>query len=663
MSARTVTVAVGHSVSFDGRLAQIVEFDGRAVMLRFADGGYSSIALAEFAARACSVEPVDGEGDPGLALAGLTPEQREQVERRARHIREVLTGYSAGHAETAAAGEPRAAFAPGTLLKDRYAAKAAELGVASRTVERWAVAYRDGGEAALVDDRRRRGRSVAVDPRWDAAVRAELAATVNSSTPSRAKVLMHVQQRLEAEFGAGVVPIPARTTAYRRLGVLAKGTNALSGSAKGRRSIAERPGGVYGRLRAARPGEYLILDTQDLDVYAMEPVTCRWAKAQLTLAQDLFDRQILGLKVTAVSTKAVDVAGVLFEAVTGRSGSRIGLGPLHGLPEQLVFTEAASGEPVWCPPETLVVDHGRAFLSAHVIGVCARLGISIQPAQPHKPTDKGVVERTFSSINTLFCQHVAGYVGSNVTRRGQDVEAVWTLRELADLFEEWLIACWQNRPHDGLRSPFLPGRALSRNEVYALLVAGAGHVPVCLSGDDYIELLPAQWRRINDYGIVLDYRTYDCQELGHYRRQPSGVDVKGGLWEVHHDPYDLSHVWVRDTRAAGWITVPWTRPGSVSAPFADFTWRRARALLAARGADDTDEQAIAAAVEDLLTRAGAGPDRKVAARTRAATAMPGRPGIGTESAADDEAESVDDAPLGKVIPFGVCDAFTDGSRR
>jgi hypothetical protein len=43
--------------------------------------------------------------------------------------------------------------------------------------------------------------------------------------------------------------------------------------------------------------------------------------------------------------------------------------------------------------------------------------------------------------------------------------------------------------------------------------------------------------------------------------------------------------------------------------------------------------------------------------------MPGRPGIGTESAADDEAESVDDAPLGKVIPFGVCDAFTDGSRR
>lgn len=44
-------------------------------------------------------------------------------------------------------------------------------------------------------------------------------------------------------------------------------------------------------------------------MFAMEPVTCRWVKAQLTVAQDLFDRQILGLLVTAVSTKAVDVAG------------------------------------------------------------------------------------------------------------------------------------------------------------------------------------------------------------------------------------------------------------------------------------------------------------------------------------------------------------------
>jgi hypothetical protein len=41
----------------------------------------------------------------------------------------------------------------------------------------------------------------------------------------------------------------------------------------------------------------------------------------------------------------------------------------------------------------------------------------VQPARPYTPTDKGVVERTFASINSLFCQYVNGYVGSSVAMR------------------------------------------------------------------------------------------------------------------------------------------------------------------------------------------------------------------------------------------------------
>jgi hypothetical protein len=162
-------------------------------------------------------------------------------------------------------------------------------------------------------------------------------------------------------------------------------------------------------------------------------------------------------------------------------------------------------------PDSITIDRGKVFVSDTFLAACRTLGISVQPARPATPTDKGVVERTFSSINTLFCQHVAGYVGSNVTRRGEHVTAVWTIQELADLFDEWVVACWQHRPHDGLRSPFNPGTALSPNEVYALLVARTGYLPVCLSGDEYLELLPAQWRKINGYGIRIDYRTYDCR--------------------------------------------------------------------------------------------------------------------------------------------------------
>src|SRR6266542_1665545 len=85
------------------------------------------------------------------------------------------------------------------------------------------------------------------------------------------------------------------------------------------------------------------------------------------------------------------------------------------------------------------------------------------------------------------------------------------------------------------------------------------------AGEDYIELLPACWRAINDYGIVIGHRTYDCPDLGPYRRTTSPVAAMRGRWEVHYDPYDLSRVWVRDQASGGWVTVPWTQLPMVAA--------------------------------------------------------------------------------------------------
>lgn len=565
MSARTVTVAVGSSLQVDGELARVVEFDGRTVTLGLSEGRYSSMAVAELVRRARAVDPVDdGDGDdPGLVLAGLSAAEREQVAQRAGHVREVLTGYASGHAQTAGPGEPRAEFAERVPLTARYAAKAAELSVTARTVQNWVAAYRDGGEAALVDDRHRRGRST-VDPRWDAAVRAELAAAVLASTPTRGAVLMRVAARLEREHGAGVVPVPPRTTAYRRLAVLTKGTNAVSGSASGRRSIADRPQGVYGRLRATRPGEYLILDTQDLDVFAMEPVTCRWVKAQLTVAQDLFDRQILGLKVTAVSTKAVDVAGVLFEAVTGRGSGHPTLGPVHGLPERLVFTETGgeSGavEPVWCPPETLVVDHGKAFLSAHVIGVCARLGISIQPAQPRKPTDKPTVERFFKSLRESLIQHLPAYKGPDLHSRGLRVEdqAFLFLHELEDVIRDWIVSVYHPTDHAGLAIAEWPNLAVSPNEMFAVGIAKAGLLRLPAAPELVFEFLRVAWRTIQHYGVDVDGRRYNGPALDGYRNATSPYrGVAAGKWPIRVNDDDVRFVYFQDPDDGSWHRLDW----------------------------------------------------------------------------------------------------------
>jgi putative transposase len=199
------------------------------------------------------------------------------------------------------------------------------------------------------------------------------------------------------------------------------------------------------------------------------------------------------------------------------------------------------------------------YMSQTFRNACRAMGINVQPAHKGSPWEKGTVETSFSALGSLFAQHVAGYAGNSVENRGKDAasDAVWPMTELQALLDEWIIH-WQNRPHDGLRHPLMPGRALTPNEAYAALVEVAGYAPVPLSEDDYVELLPATWRAVNSYGVKIGHRRYDCRALNPYRRQHSGVTAKKGLWEVHRDPYDVSRVWVRNHRDGGWILVPWT---------------------------------------------------------------------------------------------------------
>jgi hypothetical protein len=184
------------------------------------------------------------------------------------------------------------------------------------------------------------------------------------------------------------------------------------------------------------------------------------------------------------------------------------------------------------------------------------------------------------------------------------------MAELQALLDEWVVAVWQNRPHEGLRDPLSPDKALTPNEKYAALVAVAGYVPVPLGPCDYIELLPATWRVINSYGIKIARRTYDSAALNPYRRQSSGVAARRGLWEIRYDPYDISRIWVRNHHDQGFMEATWTHLRTAPAPFGELAWAHARQVLASRGSDPVTEAEIAAAAADLLDRAGDGPARQ-----------------------------------------------------
>ena len=638
MSGQAVTVFPGSRLFYCGDVVEVVEFDHLGVTIRNTrTGEFSAVSVGRLAAQAQTegtAVPDAAEG-AGLLLASQTSKQLEEISERAGHIRELITGFRSGFMQGATAGEPRPEYAPGRPVAERELAKAAELGVSVRTVRRWVTAYREGGEAALIDCRALGNRRGQVDSRWEAMVREVLADCVAASTPTRSAVLKQVKDRLKQSYGPDTVPLPSTATAYRRLEELGKGTNAVSGSAKAKRSIADRPQGTYGRLRATRPGEYVVLDTQDLDVFAMEPVTCRWVRAQLTVAQDLFTRCIIGLRVTAVSTKAVDVAGVLFEAITPdpEDTDRTALGPYHGVPQQVVFTEEppVPGRGL-CPPETLVIDHGRAFLSAHVISVCTRLGISIQPAQPKKPTDKPTVERFFRTLRQGLIQHLPAYKGPDLHSRGEKVEdqAFLYIHELEDVIREWITEVHHRSQHDGLVISQWPGVELSPLEMLQAGLARAGRLRMLPSPDLVFDFLQVKPRTIQHYGVEVDGLRYNGPALDGYRNQKSPF---GGLlayrWPIYVNPDDVRFVYFQDPADDSWHPLQWEHAPALKAAFSAEAAAHARRLAARQGRHVDASEALA----DLLARWDQGMvtdrrERRMALRLsaeRAALALPSLP--------------------------------------
>ena len=688
----TRVIKVGDRVLFDEVEYEVVAIAGTTVRLVATDDGAATVislmhlvASDGFRLLTGSLEPSRLGGLAGQNLDDLPPEQAELARLWEYHLIEVETGLPPGSDERAC---PRPEYDPGRPVAEREAAKAVELTAAgtsasARTVKRMRLRYRSGGVRALVDGRVLRSGSPfgRADERLVAAIRDAIDAETTRSTGTRDRLRRRVETILADRYGEGVVQVGSKATFNRLVAALSAGRHTF-GSAKTRRSAANRPAGAFTVTWASRPGQHVQIDTTPLDVLAVfDDGMAR--RVELTAVVDVATRTIGAGLLRPMGTKAVDASLLLARMLVPEpmrpgwpealqlSASRL---PHRSLADIDARMAGAAAKPV-IVPETIGCDRGKVFLSETFERSCERLGISVLPSHPRTPTDNSVVERTFQSINSLFCQYVSGYVGRDVTRRGSQVdsEAVWSLAQLQELFDEWVLH-WQRRHHEGLLSPD-SGRAVSPNEMYSVLVSAAGYLPLMLTGEDYLELLPAHWRTINDYGVRIDRRTYDDAGLNPYRRQHSGVAARNGAWEVRYDPYDLSQVFIRNHHDGGWIRAAWTHLPMVSAPFADFTWRHARHQAPDTG--EPAETATARALADLLDRAGNGPetgqstrqskaDRKVAARTRAAVSArpPLEPVDLRQLAVDDDFgdDRIDDEELGTVIPFGVFDAAAEAER-
>ncbi|WP_409047698.1 PfkB family carbohydrate kinase [Microbacterium sp. HA-8] len=389
--SNTFDIRIGSTVSFDGCLCTVIEIAGDAVVL--VDGAKKTrrVRLVELLRDA-----IDAFGLPSeqaaltpLALiwADATEEQRDEARRKAAHVREMRTGFASGIPTLAQPHEPRPEFNPRlTTIHERRRSKAAELGVSPKTLKRWDDRFDEGEDLALLDFRKTSWTPAlsGLDPRWVDMCRRVVEENVRGAKRSVTTTLAIVLARVKREYPNSDVRIPSESTAREAVAELTRGKGTFGASMRTQRSIETRPPVPYGRLVATRPGEYVVLDTTPLNVFGVAPVTGKWMRAELTVALDLYDRSILGLRLAPVSTKAVDVAGVLMEALSPREmpaewGDRAAW-PFHGVPENIVIDvenlKALRFRRPGILPDTIIIDHGKPFMSIHVASVCQRLGIS-----------------------------------------------------------------------------------------------------------------------------------------------------------------------------------------------------------------------------------------------------------------------------------------------
>ncbi len=500
--------------------------------------------------------------------------------------------------------------------------------IGQRQIYRYLAGYRVKGVAGLADARKTRSsRGSRTDPRLIELIEAELKAQLPASTGTRSRTIARVQW----EASRHDIAIPSRRTMYRLLEQLDRKRGTF-GPATTRRSKAARPDRTFHPAAPSRPGELVEIDATPLDLFVQMP-DGEIARPELTYAIDVATGTIGATLLHESYAKSVDIGAILLTRMLTRTSDQSWWPEAISMAERLfepaaeptrrILEEAAAQLPL-IVPESVTVDRGKVFIGSTFAAACERLEISQTRANPRQGTDKPHVESGFKRIREGFVQYLSGYTGGTISNRGEDPRAdtVWTLGEVQLLLDLWVILHWQTTPQSGLRLPGMPLRNLSPNQMYSALSVTAPHVPVSLSRDDYIALLPLTWRTVQPYGINLGGLIYDADLLHPMRGRRSGLAGEArGRWEVRYDPYNLRQVWVRDLHNERWITASWALANKTEHPFSHEVLRAAQRAIRQSGPStsiDILEQINRIQSQRVSRRAPATQSRRRSRRSRPA---------------------------------------------
>ncbi len=535
---------IGTQLMWDDHEFVVIAIDYRYALLRSLTEEFVREVVIEELLRMPDVvwrdvrPPSTGPTDVQL-VAGLPETDRRTVEVWVEQLEFVKRAVDAGSDLTPLLADVRAALRP-------------HIEASTETIRRKFQRYLAEGVVGLMDKRRFNGRKPVIDARIAGALSDLGAAGVKRSSGTRTRTVDNVKWMLEEDFGEGV-ELPSDRTLYRLIAAHPTARK-LNASARGRETAANKPGRAFGLHGSLRPGEHVQIDSTIIDVPS-RLLDGRLNRAELTIIHDVATRSILAAMVRAIATNSADLAGVLARALTpydmrppGAREQRERMAATWA--GQFMITQERLDQhrlaQPYIFPETITTDNGKIFRSRAFREGCARLGISLIFAAKETPTDKPHVERTFESMVTRFVQYLEGFTGGSVDRRGRDepMGDVLALAQLQELLEDWVAIEWQNRTHDGLADPLLPGRHLTPNEMFRAYRRVAPEIHVPFGIDDFIGLLPAKTCTLQDYGINFKRRVYRSRRLPELRAAGAHGEGATRPCRIRYDPHNPLYIWI-----------------------------------------------------------------------------------------------------------------------
>ena len=561
----------------DGHTYQFVRQSGPLIQLRRDDSGavveYSS---AELSRVVVGTSPVF-EKSP-RTLESMPHHDQKGTLFLAGHLEEIITGHNPQVNRSLPEYDIATTTQEQRIQRKVRDLTAAGLPASRATLHRKLAAYRARGSSGLIDERKLRQHPPLeeLDYRVHEALAEAIAEAPNESTRTLDYLITQTRKKLIMVHAPVAPTMPSRSSMYRYINYLGAGKY-LKGSAKQRQTAALTPDRTLAHHPVLVPGEQVQIDSTPLGV--MVRVGKKMKRLHLTIFLDIATRSIMSFGFHLEGAKSADHALLLIQAVTpmenrpDKSGHRDLVQLAFGTKIDLLSADEHARAWAQRPlifPRCIVTDNGRDFLGRTFHNVARSIGCQIVLSAPHTPTDKAEVERTFRSIETLFSQYLPGYIGSSPDNRGSREPQLHELLDqyaVYELFEDWVINVWQNRPHSGLADPLDRRTLLSPNQMAARAADFVAQISLPMTRDDYIEALPSEWRIIDATGISFNKRDYDSNELHPLRRTRSSDTRNKGKWEIKFDPYNLQRVWLRGPES--WIECRTRDCEIIDMPFAE----------------------------------------------------------------------------------------------